>query len=27
LKAKATIHRWMKEENKDKFTNYYLYIS
>jgi transposase-like protein len=27
LKSKATIHRWMKLQNKDRFTNYYLYIS
>ena len=27
LKSKVTIHRWMKENNKDKFTNYYLYHS
>lgn len=27
LKSKATIHRWMNMKNKDKFTNYYLYIS
>lgn len=27
LKTKITIHRWMKEERKDSFTNYYLYIS
>jgi len=27
LKTKIWIHRGLKESNKDKFTNYYLYIS
>ncbi len=27
LKTMIKIHRWTKEKNKDKFTNYYLYIS
>lgn len=27
LKTKIAIHRWLKENNKDNFTNYYLYIS
>lgn len=27
LKSKATIHRWMKVENKQRFANYYLYTS
>lgn len=27
LKTKLWIHRWLKESNKDTFTNYYLYIS
>lgn len=27
LKTKSRIHRWLREDRKDKFINYYLYIS